>query len=542
MMLSGRSSEQQIIYEPMNENTDSPSPEVNLQHEHRRLIIITVLKTLALPLVILSFLFFAPRWWNFQVRNSIIAEVNAVSELTQQDKNTRIEAVKALDFQALSKTYPPYLEDLHQGLVSSGVAARFDHLRWGLVAASIHVAALIGGILGLALLGRNAKKSINALARNYHWGWNLALALALLNMVLLVPLLAYSLFEITTMAAGVIPTGLLFALLIGGALAAFRTGKILFTRVPMEFGEAMARHLIREDAPALWSAVDGAATALGTPSPDHIVVGMQLNFYVTELAVLHSTGKTAGKTLFLSYPLLKQMPREEVMAIIGHELGHFMGADTALSRGFYPKQLKFTAIFHTLAHAGLSGRPAFHLMHLFSLGFTQVFGGYSRTREFLADEIGAKITSPRTQGTALVRLHIVTEVLNRMLQHTPATAGVSLLDSPVSHFVSASIQPDDDLWQKLFIQVQPHPLDTHPPLQARLESLKERINPAEARALAVETILPAYAAFFPAKTGLFNSLLIEADAAITNLKSQLEITAADVTTPEGRELLKQNFP
>jgi hypothetical protein len=79
----------------------------------------------------------------------------------------------------------------------------------------------------LTLLARNARKSIPALIRNYHLGWRIVLALALLNIILLVPLLAYAFFEATTMATGQIFVGVLIMLLIAGAAGVWHTVKIL---------------------------------------------------------------------------------------------------------------------------------------------------------------------------------------------------------------------------------------------------------------------------------------------------------------------------
>mgnify|MGYP003350095002 CR=1 FL=1 len=54
--------------------------------------------------------------------------------------------------------------------------------------------------------------------------------------------------------------------------------------------DALAREVTAAEAPELWRTVRSAAERMQTAPPDHIVVGLQLNFYVTELAVKHGTG------------------------------------------------------------------------------------------------------------------------------------------------------------------------------------------------------------------------------------------------------------
>ena len=94
-------------------------------------------------------------------------------------------------------------------------------------------------------------------------------------------------------------------IILGGVFALWRSAAILLKNVPLEFKEPMSREITPAEAPELWQAVTQAAQRLQTSPPDHIVIGLQFNFYVTELAVRLDSGRTEGKTLYLSYPLLK---------------------------------------------------------------------------------------------------------------------------------------------------------------------------------------------------------------------------------------------
>ncbi len=516
--------------------------QLNVASRQRKLLGLALLKSLAVPLILLAFFFAAPRWWNARVRDSIIAEVNAITTITAADKAARIRAVTEMNFQRLCKSYPPYLEHLHQGLVNSGVCGHFRRLEWGLLGAAVLVATLVSGLFVLLLLNRWAKASVTALIANYRWGWRIAMALALFNVVLVVPLLAFASFEFTVLLADRFFPKLLLVLLIGGAVAVWACARILLTKVPLEFGEIMARELTTADAPELWRDVNDAAARLNTAPPTHIIVGMQLNFYVTELAVHHSGGKTEGKTLFLSYPLLKQLPEQEVLAIIGHELGHFIGEDTALSRLFYPLRLKVGAVMNALAGAGWAGWPALQLLHSFAWGFEGVATDHSRKREFLADRKGAELTTARSQASALVRLHIVLESFNRGLVQAAASGTANPFDVPCANIVAGNFTAQDAFWSDLFQKSQPHPLDSHPPLHARLAALSESIDAEQACSLAHEKVLSAFDVWFSDRENLFASLVSEAKQALHAHHEHAKLTEADSSTPEGRELLEQAFP
>jgi Zn-dependent protease with chaperone function len=166
----------------------------------------------------------------------------------------------------------------------------------------------------------------------------------------------------------------------------------------------MSREVTPEDAPELWQAVKDAARKLQTTPPDRIIIGMQFNFYVTELAVLHDAGRAEGKTLYLSYPLLKQLSADEVLAIIGHELGHFIGEDTRMTREFYPLRYKNHETMVAMARSGWVGWPSFQFLNFFGWCFGETEQAASRARELLADKKAAELTTAQTAAHALVRL------------------------------------------------------------------------------------------------------------------------------------------
>ncbi|MFD0314718.1 M48 family metallopeptidase [Streptomyces flavalbus] len=79
--------------------------------------------------------------------------------------------------------------------------------------------------------------------------------------------------------------------------------------------------LRRADAPELFALVDEVARAVGTRSVDAIVVDAELNASVMTLGV-------RGRMLTLGVPLWEVLTPDERVALLGHELGHFVNGDT----------------------------------------------------------------------------------------------------------------------------------------------------------------------------------------------------------------------
>jgi len=335
---------------------------------------------------------------------------------------------------------------------------------------------------------------------------------------------------------------LLLVIVIGGVVALWSCGKILLKKIPLEFHERLAREVSPAEAPELWQAVRMAAERLQTTPPDRILIGFQLNFYVTELAVKHDTGRAEGKTLFLSLPVLKQLSEAEVLAIIGHELGHFIGEDTKLTRDFYPLRLKAHATMVAMARSGWVGWPSFQFLNFFHWCFGETERTTSRSRELLADQTAAELTSASTAAHALVRFQVAVEAFQRGLKDAVKNQSANPLELPLQTIVQNQLVAEPGFWTQLFEKKLPHPLDTHPPLNVRLEALGQPMGVAEAQAIAVEPTVSAYDQWLATHADLFSGLNQQAATALANLQSRSTIKEADYGTTAGRELLERHFP
>ena len=451
----------------------------------RKNLWLALFKSLVVPVLLLAFFIAAPYWLNDKIRSEITDAINANSNLSTFDKQERLDKIANVDFQQVCFNPPAGYEKMHDGLVRAGVAARFGRLQWGLILSSVLVAGLAVAIWAIFLLNGKAKTSQADLIRSYQLGWKIGMAAALAKVFLLIPLLAYGTFEFTVLLSNQYFPKLLLVIILGGVFALWRSTAILLKNVPLEFKEPMSREVTPEDAPELWEAVKDAARQLQTTPPDRIVIGMQFNFYVTELAVCLDSGRTEGKTLYLSYPLLKQLSGDEVLAIIGHELGHFIGEDTRMTREFYPLRLKIHSTMIAMVRSGWVGWPSFQLLNFFSWCFGETEKAASRARELLADQKAAALTTARTAANALVRFQVATEAFRRGLADALKNKIANPLNVPLQAVVQEKLAADTEFWNQLFEQKLPHPLDTHPSLHVRLEALGQNFNADDARNIAL---------------------------------------------------------
>ncbi|MDQ1077877.1 M48 family metallopeptidase [Pseudoroseomonas cervicalis] len=309
--------------------------------------------------------------------------------------------------------------------------------------------------------------------------------------------------------AGLLGLGALVMLV--QALRQLRTALTLFTPEPLPL---LGRCVDEGAAPGLWRDLRGLAGRAGAAVPDQLVLGLTDGFFVTsgEILLLPEQRRLRGRTLHVPLPLLASLDREEALAIIGHELGHFCGEDTEYSRRFVPiyagvaRSLEAVAQ-HQSGSFGLLTRPALMLGEFVMRQFDHAVHHWSRQREFAADGVGAWLSTPQAAASALLRSGALAAPLNqglaRAVEAGPAAAP-DLLAATLQHAEAAG--PGDPL--EHLEERQPHPTDTHPPTSQRLAALGEAVTPA-LLARATRPVQPAaspLAAWFADPAGLARAL------------------------------------
>ncbi len=262
---------------------------------------------------------------------------------------------------------------------------------------------------------------------------------------------------------------------------------------------AVGRSISRGEAPELWNTVDGVAQKLSSLRPDHIVVGLDPTFFVTEANVVTLNEKLEGRTLFCSLPLARILSTSEFADVIGHELAHFSGEDTKFSEHFYPIYRGTASSILSLRAAGGQGAgvltllPALAVFHFFLERFAIAVSEHSRTRELVADQASARVTDMTSIGSALVKVHAFGGVWGECQQAAVNALNQRLMlaNASKSYADTVKLRATRGAFDGVADTHTSHPTDSHPPLSARLQAFNLTLDALTDRALDVAPADPA---------------------------------------------------
>jgi heat shock protein HtpX len=225
---------------------------------------------------------------------------------------------------------------------------------------------------------------------------------------------------------------------------------------------AGAREVSPEAAPELHQLVDELATyahlprprvaIIDSPSPNALATGRDANHAV----VVATTG------------ILNLLSRDELAGVLAHELGHVRNHDILISSVAATVAGAITMLAHAAQWAMIFGgfggnrdnedtnwAEALVMIFLAPLAATLIQLAISRSREYAADEAGARIQgNPETLARALEKLELATSV--RPLPVNPSVAHLFIVN-PLKGIGGLN-------FNGLF--------STHPPLEERIRRLR----------------------------------------------------------------------
>jgi Zn-dependent protease with chaperone function len=326
------------------------------------------------------------------------------------------------------------------------------------------------------------------------------------------------------------------------AVAIFQVVAAIFRRPPMDF-EVEAEVLEQARAPELWAHVRALCEKLKTPPPDHILAGIDTNFFVTEGEV-HVAGRVlTGRTLYVSLSLLRLLERSEADAVLAHEMGHLLGGDTGHSKRLAPMLAHFGQYLQALREGGLT-LPIFHFMVAYRGLFELSLGRSRRESELAADRLAANLTSGRDIARSLVKVGAYASFRDRVEADLFASReqqrNVAIAERVALGF--ARYAGSEAVHEDLNGSVTPHPFDSHPPLVARLENVGEKLTQDDV----VRVLLAP-------STSSWVSAILEADAIEARLWSAYEARFAQAhdlmlayryepSTEAERQHVEKHFP
>jgi len=372
------------------------------------------------------------------------------------------------------------------------VCYRFSPLWQFALAERVAFFTILGNIVLLLLMS-----ALGALAfsrpvmqyRSFVLGWRMLMTASAVEVVVQGALVVWLAYWFSSHVMKTTDPRLIIAAAFLAALGVFVTLRAMFRRVPLR-NAAQGELITEAHAPTLWARIRNFAARLETDPPAQIVAGIDDNFYVTETPLQVGEQLLHGRTLYVSLPLLRQLETEEADAVFAHELGHFRGGDTALSAALGPK-LKHYDAFIAQMQGGVTTFVVLHLLQLYRLIFTIALRRASREREFAADYAAAVLTSPDAVVRALIKITAYSSYRSRVQdalfghaqQHTAELGIAGRVQAGLSAFCQSA-----EFVEALRDADVPHPFDSHPPLQQRMQNVGYAL--AEAQYAQVACLTP----------------------------------------------------
>jgi hypothetical protein len=169
----------------------------------------------------------------------------------------------------------------------------------------------------------------------------------------------------------------------------------------------------------------------------------------------------------------------ELRAVIGHELGHFVGGDTAYTKRFAPVYIGLSKASEVFAARGrpltrLMSLPAKMLIDDLIYAFSVAERRIGRAREHRADEKGASVSSPEDIAYSLLKSSLLGQAWNGQMETTIKRGMQGRFSRNIVRNFNESVRLDIDR-SRLAPMLQfalgdsiRHPVDTHPPTEDRL--------------------------------------------------------------------------
>lgn len=293
-------------------------------------------------------------------------------------------------------------------------------------------------------------------------------------------LLGYYLLALAIVAAiialnvAVIASGYIAFWLMGGSALVVITvlASMLFTRtrvkgVPGGFLLPPGAHQ------SLIELIHDVADAMGTKHPDEVYLTADVNAFVMEdtwlLGLISRKRKMA-----IGLGLLSAMRVDELKAVVAHEFGHYVGADTRLSAIVYRGQQTMIA---TLRNVG--NRAVQAVIGAYFELYMRVSAGVRRVQEVEADEWSVRLAGRDHTASAL-----------RSVERAAGAFG-RYLDLWVVPLLHRNLCPPDifDGYRRYLVGApgytafpgtEPTPYDSHPPMSERIATI-EAMLPSGAR-------------------------------------------------------------
>jgi Zn-dependent protease with chaperone function len=417
------------------------------------------------PVISLCFFLHAQNSYDSDMRKAVLRAISKDASLTPEQRNKATAFFTEHPYSQLIKN-KEFAADLDS-------RAKFDYatFRWAI---RLSAASIVGGfavfVLGgiCVLLSRHSQQ---AQYLSLTIGWQVLRIYGAAQAIIQGALLVALSFWITALWFHVYIVKLIFLVGVLALVGVAAVVKGIFKKPDMTT-QVDGKVITRGDAPALWNDLNTICTKVGAELPDQVIVGIDDNFFVTEMPVNVDGTTCHGRTLYVSLSLLKQMCGAEADSVLAHEMAHFSGNDTLYSKKISPLLSRYGLYLQAL-YEGPVTRPIYYFMNCFRALFELSLGKHSRQREFRADKIATETTSPGDFAGAMLRISAYSDFRGNIQQElfkqerALQTANISAQIEQGFHAYAMSFATKPDIGSL----ETAHPFDTHPPLSQRLEAV-----------------------------------------------------------------------
>jgi Zn-dependent protease with chaperone function len=439
--------------------------------------VLPALYILLIPGVGIWFAGHATRSVDDEVRTGILASIANDAEASAEDKAQFTEFYRTTPASVICRGGTPQLDAMAASLEDvCSSHQQFAWIRlasWGSLAVGLLAFLFASACVGASLLSQRA------LFASFMAGWHVLKVAALLQTVAQGAITVALSYWMTVIWFERYVPKLILVVGLAALAALWLIVKAIFVRID-SVPALEGRLLSLEAAPRFWAHIRDMCRNLSTEPPRHIVAGVDDNFFVTENAVTVNGHQLEGRTLYVSFSLLKVLEKTEADAVLAHEMAHFSGDDTLYTRKMSPLLGRYGEYLTALYQGGLLTRPIFHYMLLFWALFQLSISRMSRQREFRADAIAAGATSPTDMGRALLKVIAYSSYRSRIEQElfseNVRQENIGIAGRVATGFTTYATSSSllGDLGGMQF----PHPFDSHPKLDARLAAIRAPMVPS----------------------------------------------------------------
>jgi Zn-dependent protease with chaperone function len=248
----------------------------------------------------------------------------------------------------------------------------------------------------------------------------------------------------------------------------------------VRFDEPDGVQLAREDAPALFEALDRIRQKIDGPPVHHVYLDSEFNASIRQLPRF---GLFGGAVNYLSVglPLLMALDKRRLLSVLAHEYGHLRGNHGKLSAWIYRTRLSWLKLDASLQNdEGVMALASQAFFRWYFPRFAAKTFALARQDEYEADRISARLLGPGVAAAALTEIAVKSTWYADAFwsghwaraAHEPLPAGPF---SAMEAQLCAPVAPDlaREALRSALRRVSDVD-DTHPVLRDRLEALDEK--------------------------------------------------------------------